>query len=144
MFACRVGWLIILSKTVASVWQIYLMVGPEFEQVRAFCGCVRSFTTDMGVKRLLAQVTDMLPDFYRLWLGVSLPRGAEQLLRLIPKALQIGGWRHLFDTLIQRGMVTLSFFPWWIDKCKAVVPFSAILRSLRNFVVVCVPKVQVA
>ena len=120
-----------MSKAVALLWQIFLMVGPTFYQVRAFCSRVRSFTTDMGAERLIAGIADFLPDFYELWLNCKCPAGINRDLKsLFPRAIQIGGWKHLFDNLIVRGLSSLFFFPGWLTKTKAVVAW------LRTFTVI--------
>ena len=59
-----------MSKTIAFLWQVYLMVGPAYAHVRHFCNRVRSFTTDMGVERLMSNQRDCLIEFYEVWLGV--------------------------------------------------------------------------
>ena len=66
-----------MSKSIALLWQIYLMVGPGYQQVRGFCNRVRSFTTDMGVERLMARMPDCLVEFYEVWLGIKLPAGPK-------------------------------------------------------------------
>ena len=113
-----------LSKTVALLWQIYLMVGPSFARVRQFCDRVRSFTTDMGVERLMAGMPDCLVEFYEVWLNSQLPVHIDRGRKfLFPRAIEVGGWKHLFDNLIVRGLSSLAWFPGWLDKCKALVSF---------------------
>lgn len=113
-----------LSKTVALLWQIWLMVGPSFSRVRQFCDRVRSITTDMGVERLIAGQPDCLVEFYECWLKARLPADIDRGRKfLFPRAIEVGGWKHLFDNLIVRGLSSLDWFPGWLDKCKALVSF---------------------
>jgi hypothetical protein len=112
-----------VSKCIALLWQIFLMVGPLFEDVRRFCCRVRSITTDMGVERQLATMVDCLPDFYRIWLKVKLPASTPVLKRLFPRSLQIGGWKHLWDNVICRGLSSLQWFPKFLANLKHLVSF---------------------
>ena len=113
-----------LSKTVALLWQIWLMVGPSFSRVRQFCDRVRSITTDMGVERLIAGQPDCLVEFYECWLKARLPADIDRGRKfLFPRAIEVGGWKHLFDNLIVRGLSSLDWFPGWLDKCKALNSF---------------------
>ena len=42
---------------------------------------------------------------------------------LFPRALHIPGWKHMWDNLLQRGLSSLRFFPSWLEKFRALVPF---------------------
>jgi hypothetical protein len=53
-----------MGETVALLWQIFLIVGPHFDHIRAFLRRVRSLTTDMGVERKIADAVDCLKDFF--------------------------------------------------------------------------------
>ena len=53
-------------------------------------------------------------------LPVHIDRGRKFLF---PRAIEVGGWKHLFDNLIVRGLSSLAWFPGWLDKCKALVSF---------------------
>ena len=43
-----------LSKTMALLWQFFLMVGPNFDTMRRWCDRVLSICTDMGAERKMA------------------------------------------------------------------------------------------
>ena len=51
--ALRPGMLDHVGKSLALVWHLFLVTGPNPEHVRAFCSKVRSITTDMGTERLI-------------------------------------------------------------------------------------------
>jgi hypothetical protein len=107
-----------VAKGVALLWQIFLMAGPHFSQVRRFCQRVRCLVTDLGTERLLADHIDFLPDFYR-YIGSTAP--ANKLTYetfLFPRAMVMAGWRHLWDNLLRRALASMTFFPAWIDKLK--------------------------
>ena len=54
----------VTGKTIALLWQIYLVAGPSFEGVRAYLNQVRSITTDMGCECHIADHKDFLLDFF--------------------------------------------------------------------------------
>ena len=114
-------------KAYAILWQIYLIVGPSFQAVRNFCGCIRSFTTDNGAERLLADSPDLLVSFFR---GIGAPtRGLTLGSRLFPLTVLATGWRHLWDTVLRRALFSLPYFPTWIKHFKALVYF---IRDRNN------------
>ncbi|CAK0789149.1 unnamed protein product [Prorocentrum cordatum] len=53
-----------LGKCFALLWQVFLIAGPRFEDVRKFLNIVRSLTVDFGTERLLADYEDVLPWFF--------------------------------------------------------------------------------
>ena len=125
------------GKTLALLWQVFLIAGPSFEAVRAFCNKVRSLTTDLGVERLVVQQPDWLPDFWQL-LAPRLPRPPADQSWLWPNAVSIPGWKHAWDGLLQKGLCTLPWFPLWLTRLKAICGFFRIegnrvtaARSLR-------------
>ena len=117
-----------LSKCIAFLWQVFLMVGPSYSDVRNYCNRVRSITTDMGAERLMSGHGDVLIEFYECWLGIKLHPSVHAAApgHLFPRSIQIHGWKHLWDNLIQRGLTSLPWFPKWLDRLKALVAF---LRS---------------
>ena len=106
------------AKLCTLLWQIFLLVGPSFLALRAFCNQVRSIVTDMGAERLFTQASDILPQFCSM-IGVAIT-GSFTQSRLFPRALQIGGWRHLWDVVLRRALCSLAFFPEWLLDFKAI------------------------
>lgn len=122
------------GKSLALLWQIYLMTGPSFNMVRLFCSRVRSITTDQGVERFLADFPCVLKDFYELVdMKYEVPGKADEAEWLFPRALAVPGWMHLWDLLIRRGLSDLGFFPLWLQGLKAIVSF---LRQRQHMAVV--------
>ena len=79
-----------------------------------------SLTTDMGIERYLANLSDIVPDMLAS-LGCPArfipPRGR----RLFQRALHIRGWRHFVDLLLESGLCLCAFFPRWLSDFKAAV-----------------------
>lgn len=118
-----------LSKCIAFLWQVYLMVGPMYSSVRNYCNRVRSITTDMGAERLMSGHGDVLIEFYECWLGIKLHPSVHAAAprQLFPRSVKVHGWKHLWDNLIQRGLTSLPWFPKWLARLKSLVAF---LRSV--------------
>lgn len=126
-----------LGKVMALLWQVFLVCGPSYKVLKTFLRRVRAVVTDMGTERKMANFADCLPRFYSaLDMGFSPPPSDGDLL---PRALQIPGWKHLWDVVIRRALSSLSYFPSWIDKLKALISFlrqttilDEIVRDLRR------------
>jgi len=113
------------GKAISMLWQIFLMFGPGYEQVKAYCRRVLSILTDLGVERFLVAYPDILNRFYELiGFGNSIPvEFRKEVLgaKLFPRAIAMAGWRHLWDWLLQKCLTAMSFFPAWLKKLKVVV-----------------------
>eukprot|EP00959_Pyramimonas_sp_CCMP1952_P082536 1724624-Pyramimonas_sp.AAC.1 len=115
-------------KVFSLLWQIALVSGMSITQIRRFCRRVRSVTTDFGTERLIADATDMVPDFCRS-IGSTVPEGVLRDEFTFPRALYMAGWRHIFDTLLKRACCSLKWFPKFLEQLKAVSRF---LRNHRE------------
>ena len=51
------------GKCFALLWMIWLMVGPSFRAVRAFCDRVTFIVSDYGSEHKIPDLPDLLPDF---------------------------------------------------------------------------------
>ena len=71
---------------------------------------------------------DMLGEFYMLMQPSFEPPGPP-LQHLFPRALSLPGWSHALDLILRDCMCSLSWFPGWLQKLKAVTYF---LRSHLN------------
>ena len=78
------------GKMMALLWQIFLLVGPVYYDLRFFLSRVRSICTDFGTERLLANQSDMLDKFCSE-VGIPIPLDAPRLDRTFPCALQAPG-----------------------------------------------------
>ena len=113
----------VAGKTLASIWVIFLLVGPDYATVSKFCSRVVAICTDMGTERLIARATNMLPDFYDLILNVKIPAAPPHCTYLFPFAVQAPGWNHGWDIVLKRGLASLSWFPAFLDRLRCLVHF---------------------
>ena len=111
------------GKALALLWQLWLMVGPTFTEMRRYLGLIRCVVTDMGTERLLADAPDLLPEFFAQLGGTGDPSRYPREVRLFPAAVQVQGWKHCMDLLIRRGLSSMLFFPGWLEKFKHVCSF---------------------
>ena len=87
--------------------------------IRHFCSRVRAIVTDMGVERKLADMVDCIDEFMLCHDPKYRDLGpADRVSHLFPRALQMGGWKHIWDGLIQKGLCSLRFLPcgWTFSK----------------------------
>ena len=126
----------VLGKAAALLWQLWLIVGPTFEALRFACSRVRCICSDFGTESHLANLADALPDF---WAMIAPKMPPEPCLAFsFPRALQVPGWKHLWDNILSRTLSSLSWFPGWLEHFKALIYFlrsvtmlSQLLRELR-------------
>ena len=109
------------SKAMCLLWAIFLLVGPSAAAVRQFLSRVRCIVSDCGVERKIAELPDIVDDFF--WFI-----GARATLPpignpgpLFPAAVRSPGWRHQWDGLIKRGLSLIDWFPSWLALLKHVV-----------------------
>lgn len=128
-----------VGKVLALLWQMWLMTGPGYGMLRAFCHRVRSVTTDQGVERFVANFKCILPDFYGLFDKDFRPPALLAGEMLFPRAVEMPGWMHLWDLVIRKGLCLPKYFPKWLVGLKAIVAFmrksidlEVLLRSLRQ------------
>ena len=95
-------------KLYTLLWQIWLMTGPGWRSFRWFLSRIASLTTDFGVEHLLVDKKDKVPKFFRV-IGRSDSVPAAEWT--FPNAVLIGGWRHIWDTILQRGCCSWPWFP---------------------------------
>lgn len=109
----------VAGKTLGLLWMFFLAFGPFFDRIRWLCSRVRSVTSDFGVERLIVNMSDVLPDFFAV-LNPKLPP-RDYVRWLFPRALQVPGWKHLWDNLLRKGLSNLKWFPAWLESLKALV-----------------------
>lgn len=121
------------GKMSALLWQIWLMAGPRLEDIVRFCGMVRAVVTDQGTERMLANMGDAIGPFWQAIAPQSNIRHQDQQFTF-PRALEIPGWMHLWDTVLRRGLSSLAWFPAWMIRLQALVAF---LRASTVVVQMC-------
>jgi hypothetical protein len=65
---------------------------------------------------------DCLIDFWK-YCGISVPASATAQEYLLPNALQMPGWKHRADKVIQKCLQRLEFFPKWVDGLRALCAY---------------------
>ena len=106
------------GKTLALVWALFLVGGPTSERVAALCCRVASVTTDFGTEASLADSSNMLITLGRM-LGIQVPDDCHA--NLLPTAIRVPGWKHVWGGLIRFGLWRCSFFPRFLTLFKSIV-----------------------
>ena len=84
----------LLGKVVATLWAIFLQVGPHYNDIRNFCNRVCCITSDMGTEIGIADYKDILFPFCKT-LRIPIPSTAEEQQYIFPHALMPVGWMTL-------------------------------------------------
>lgn len=109
-----------IGKTLAFLWQAWLLAGPGMESLMVLCSRVRAITTDQGVERFIVDFPGRLDEFFALVdPDYVCPAVAHEFL--FPRALAMPGWLHMWDLVIRRGLCGARFFPEWVRGLKAIV-----------------------
>ena len=85
----RIGWL----------WKLYLEVGPDIELFRWRLLTTRFISSDMGTESGLADVRDVLPEFFQ-WLGSDVTAPRQEFLW--PLTVFSLGWHHCMDHVAEQ------------------------------------------
>ena len=112
-----------LGKAFAMLWQIWLLVGPKYIDMRICLDSVAGINTDFGTERKVVDLPDVLIDFMH-FIGCPVPKNAVRETWLLPNALPIAGWHHIFDGLIRFGLYQFAWFPSWLLTLKGCLRFS--------------------
>ena len=107
-----------VSKTIALLWAVFLMVGPRFEDVRAFCDRVIAICSDSGVEAFVVDSVDLLVPFFE-HIGARGPFPAEKEY-LFPLGLRSQGWRHVWDRGHQALLGGSALVPWLAGAVQGV------------------------
>ena len=111
-----------LGKAFAMLWQIWLLVGPKYIDMRICLDSVAGINTDFGTERKVVDLPDVLIDFMH-FIGCPVPKNAVRETWLLPNALPIAGWHHIFDGLIRFGLYQFAWFPSWLLTLKGCLRF---------------------
>ena len=96
------------GKTACLLWQIGLLVGFNVAAMTKFCNRVCSITTNMGTERIIVSQPGMVVGF----LMHALPhfqQTCNELPLLFGSALQVPGWKHLWDNVLQRNLSSTAW-----------------------------------
>ena len=118
-----------LSKSVALIWAIWLVAGPELDDLRWFCGNITSLTTDFGVEIHLMECPDILEAFV-IWARGNTPlhelRGRPWVksdARAFPRALRVGGWSHMMGNIMKAIAAKFDAWPVYLESLRALCKF---------------------
>jgi len=113
-----------VSKTVALLWAIWLLCGPDVSDVLYFLNHVTCVTTDSGVELGTVETPNILYAFMQWVAGVpfqeihSFVRPKELLL---PVAIRISGWSHGFGNLSKGAAWTWRQWPQKLELVRMLV-----------------------
>ena len=110
------------GKAYAFLWQVAMVVGFDYGQMRRYLRRVRGITTDFGTEHLLRDAPDWLHDFL-LAHGACVPLHAKKLPFLFERALLCPGFHHICDGLVRYGLCSLRWFPVFLTQLKALLRF---------------------
>ena len=112
----------LIGKAITLLWQLWLMCGPSYARMRTVLNRACCLTLDFGTESRLPDVRDILPAFFR-FIGAPLPLNYQVQPFLFPRAVLEPGMRHSTDRLIKKGLLSLKWFPSFLDGLKAIVSF---------------------
>jgi hypothetical protein len=90
----------VLGKTMTLVYQIFLQVGPRYEDIRNVCDSVGGITTDMGMEMRIPDHHDILIPWCK-FMKIHVPTTAQPQQHLFPRALLSVGWMSTIPTATQ-------------------------------------------
>ena len=115
-----------ISKLIALMWSIFLVIGPEEEVLRGFFASVSGICTDHGTESQLIDMPDIVHDFMSYVGGHPLGFPVEGYL--FQHGIASQGWKHVFDGALCRSLGALRWWPKFLARLKAL---TAIMRD-RN------------
>jgi hypothetical protein len=98
-----------IGKALAVLWAIIMDVGFNIGRLRLVLGSVRCVTSDFGIESMLADCPDILPE---VMAAVGIGAGFQNIPRepyLLPRALLMPGWSHLWDGVLRSICNRLGF-----------------------------------
>ena len=107
-----------MAKSIALVWAIWLVAGPDAASLRRFCDHVISLTTDFGVEMHTLQVPDVADALVAWVAGTPLNRLRPLIkhdVRQFPKALRMAGWSHTLGGVMKAVATRMDVWPQRLD-----------------------------
>ena len=104
----------VADKTIALLWALFLVCGPDEELLTWLLSNVRSITTDMGTELKIMDSPDLLPAFLARINGARLQDLQSSIVmssRLLNRCLRIPGWSHLMGNLMKFSTKSISRWP---------------------------------
>ena len=113
-----------IDKVLCIVWAIWLVAGPNIEEMRFYLSKVRSITTDLGLELNLCRAPDILPVFMAWVRGETLEEfynTVDPCSRLFPRAMRIGGVSHILGAIMKTGACSYQKWPQWLTWIRNLV-----------------------
>ena len=110
----------LMSKIIAFLWSLFLLVGPWEYGLRFILNMIASVTTDMGTEHRFIDAPDVLKAFLLHIGGASwetVLAAIDYGAKLLPFALRISGWSHCYGNIMK-------------FCCKQIEQWPVILRKL--------------
>eukprot|EP00969_Alexandrium_andersonii_P241582 10667850-Alexandrium_andersonii.AAC.1 len=119
----------LVDKTMALLWQIWLIAGPAQATLEKWRASVRVIVTDWGTEAGIADAPNLIPQFME-WLSHSSKTAAEgrklaftAAERLFPRSIFVPGWNHIWDNLLKAACEVVPWFAEWLASLKDLVRF---------------------
>ena len=96
-----------VCKVLTLLWLLFLMFGPDVRRLLYVCNHVVAIITDMGTERLMYGIASVFEEFYMLLGHPPIPRPQDYTFE---RAIHQAGWRHTWDTVLYRCLVSLRCF----------------------------------
>jgi hypothetical protein len=122
-------------KAFSLLWSLYLVIGAWPKGLRDVLSWVKSVTTDMGTELGFVDVPDFV-DAFLLWLGGK-PFATLQVnpaTRLLPNALRLAGWSHMFGNLMKHAAQSLEEWKVILKHLRALCRFFRV-RAWRSTII---------
>ena len=130
------------DKGVALLWALWLVAGPQEQDLVYACGHIRSLTTDFGVEHHLLEIPDITRAFIA-WVGGEPVHKLRHLVqrdtRLFWRALRVAGWSHALGNIMKELAEGMGQWPLFIKFLRALCKFfrntsyrQHIARALRH------------
>jgi hypothetical protein len=119
----------VFDKALAFIWALHLMLGTDVGDLKWLCGKIGSVTTDMGTELGFIDVPDLIQAFILRRQGVPMDDLAATIdpsSRLVPNALRVPGWSHIFGNLMKSAG---KGFQRWPEKLTAMRTLSKFFRN---------------
>jgi len=107
------------------LWGVFLVAGPTLDQVREALGSILWVVTDQGVEASIADAADCISAWCHLAQGLSVETcpPVNEATHLLPNAVFVPGWCHLWSNMIRSCCSKLEAWPARLGKLRAMVRF---------------------
>ena len=115
-----------VNKTIGMVHALWLLSGPEYEDVWYICSKVVSVTTDMGVERETLTLPNMVRAYCQFMAGTPFERcgqSVDRSERWIKHALRVGGWSHAWGNIAKAVANKVDRWPASLEEMRNLVAF---------------------